>query len=236
MAGALGHVKPPDFEHVLKYPIGAAQPSSPEPMCLAGNWYTDFDAPKRAKNGSWHLPSAKEIRGSVRGGHNTSLAQMGALKTLPLAWWYFYNQGPEGACEGVGHAQRESLRRGGTYDGFWLYNQARKLEGTFPDGEGTTSRTICQVLKAQGLRVQTGKELSHDESIDGPVDPKLGISAYRWATTAEEVCNVLGRPNAYAVPLINQWGPPYPQVVWLPVDMLDRILHEEGEADVITDR
>jgi hypothetical protein len=57
-----------------------------------------------------------------------------------------------------------------------------------------------------------------------------------WATTAEEVCSALGRPNAQAVPLLNSWGEAYPETVWLPVDTLERLLQEEGEADIVTER
>lgn len=231
----LGHIKPPDWQHVEKYPLLTSSLPVNEPVCFAGNWYSDFDRPTQAKDGSWHLPSAKNIRGTVRGGHCTTLAQMGAVAALDPLWWVFYDQGPEGACDGVAHAQRESLRKRGTYDGFWLYDEARKREARYPFGEGTTSRTVCQVLQIKGLRTQVAPVQSHD-GFDGPVDPKLGISAYRWATSAEDICNVLGRPNALALPLLNQWGKSYPRVVWIPVDTVDRILAEEGEADVVTDR
>lgn len=239
MLGALGRNVPPDFQHVEKYPLsGLVESERPVnvPVAIAVNWYTAFDSPRQLADGSWHLPSASEDLGTVRGGHCTCLEPIRAVKNNSTAFWRFYNQGQEGACEGFGHARVLSILRGKTFDAFWLYDEARKLEGAYPQGEGTTSRSVCQILLQQGLRVETGVEATREQRLVPPVEPGLGISAYRWATTAEEVCNALGRPNALAVPLQNSWGEGYPEVVWLPVDTLDRLLREEGEADVITPR
>jgi hypothetical protein len=240
--GALGRITPPDFDHVAASPLkalGAAVPTC-VPVSIGVPWYTAFDTPRQLHDGSWHLPDAsRSSLGSVRGGHCVCLAPMGYFKgTTPAvqaALWRFYNQGQEGACEGFGHARAQSIIRGGTFDAFWLYDEARKLEGTYPEGEGTTNRTVCEVLEREGLRRQTS-DVAEREVNDGPIEEKLGISKYRWATTAEEVCNALGRPNAFAVPLLNSWGEGYPEVVWLPVDTLDRLLREEGEADVVSER
>jgi hypothetical protein len=235
--GALGHVKPPDTKHIEKWPLGAVELAGPVPVSLGCRWYTAFDTPVQI-DGSWHLPDVSRGAnlGTVRGGHDTCLAPMGAIKALSPDWWHFYNQAREGACVGFAHSKALTLQHRLTFDGFWLYDMARKLEGTFPSGEGTTGRSALEVLRTVGHRQQYAHEAVRNEALDGHVDPAYGISAYRWATTAEQVCNALGRPNAFAVPLLNSWGEQYPQVVWLPVATLERLLHEEGEADVITDR
>jgi|HubBroStandDraft_6_1064221.scaffolds.fasta_scaffold03612_3 hypothetical protein len=239
--GPLGRNTPSNFDHVTAAPISelAAAPVD-VPVSIGTNWYTSFDAPTQVSDGSWHLPDAKSNLGTVRGGHCTVLAPMGYFKyaspTIRASLWRWYNQGQEGACEGFGHAHAQSiLRAGACFDAFWLYDQARKREGTYPSGEGTTNRAVCEVLEQIGLRQSTAP-VAEREVDDGPVETSLGISAVAWATTAEEVCNALGRPNAQAVPLLNSWGEDYPETVWLPVDTLDRLLQEEGEADVVTER
>jgi hypothetical protein len=236
--GALGRLKPPDFSHVEKHPLRALGDAAPTdvPVVIGTHWYTDFDTPRQLPDGSWHLPSATDIKGTVRGGHCTCLAPAGAVHLLQQAWWVFYNQGQEGACDGFGHAHAQTiLHDGQLFDGFWLYDEARKLEGTYPQGEGTLNRTVCEVLQKIGIREQTGEAVCvRDAPGDGPPDQK--ISAYRWATTAEEVCTALARSGAEAVPLLNSWGEDYPMVVWLPTDTLERLLQEEGEADVVTDQ
>lgn len=242
-AGPLGRLTPTDFDHVAAKPLKElAGPDAPVdiPVSIGTNWYTGFDTPVQLSDGSWHLPdAAKGSLGTVRGGHCTVLAPMGYFKYASLALrallWKFYNQGQEGACEGFGHSHAQSILRAGvTFDAFWLYDMGRKLEGTYPSGEGTTNKAVCEVLETTGERVQDGGSVCTREVHDEPPEP--AISTFRWATTAEEVCNALGRPNALAVPLLNSWGEDYPEVVWLPVDTLDRLLQEEGEADVVTDR
>lgn len=237
---ALGHLFAPDREHISKHPLLLEELTRPLPVTLGINWYEAFDRPVQRADRSWHFPdvSKGESLGKIRGGHCGALVQMGGIAILAQNphWWAFYNQGPEGACDGFGHCKSQSLLRGGTYDGFWLYNQARKLEGTFPNGEGTTGRSVCQVLKSTGLRTQPGAVASHDESLDGPVTLTLGIAAYRWATMVDDVLAALGRPGAQAVPFSNNWGEDAPLVTWLPVATLARVLAEEGEADVVTDR
>jgi len=39
-----------------------------------------------------------------------------------------------------------------------------------------------------------------------------------------------------AVPLCNSWGSSYPRVVWMPDETLDKLIGQEGEAGVVTDR
>jgi hypothetical protein len=240
MSKPLGRIVPPDFEHVEKYPLSAlptAETPTDVPVPIGVNWYTSFDTPKQRPDGSWHLPDVEkgEDLGTVRGGHGPCLEPMGAVKKNRTAVWKFYNQGEEGACVGFGHSHAQTILHGATYDAFWLYDEARRLEGKYPAGEGTTCRAAADVLRTIGLRASTA-EVCERGVDDGPVEASLGITAIRWATTAEEVCAALARPNAAALPLVNSWGENYPEVVWLPVATLARLLAEEGEAGVYTER
>jgi hypothetical protein len=243
MLGSLGRLTPTDWGHVERSPLSALTPAEQPvdiPVTIGTPWYTGFDTPTQLPDGSWHLPdTATGSLGTIRGGHCTVLAPMGyfryASPGLRALLWRFYDQGQEGACEGFAHSHAQSILRGGaTFDAFWLYDEARKLEGTYPGGEGTTNRAVCEVLENTGERAQEGEAVCTREAGDGA--PVPAISVFRWATTAEEVCSALGRPNALAVPLLNSWGTEYPEVVWLPVDTLERLLREEGEADVVSER
>lgn len=245
MPGPLGLIKPPDQAHIEKYPLKALAGTGPVdvPVTLGVNWYDTFDEPRElassSEGTSWHLPDVEkgESLGSIRGGHSFCLEPMGAVKLNKESLRTFYNQGVEGACVGFGHARAQSIMRGyRLFDAFWLYDEARKTEGTFPNGEGSTCRAAMKVLQTIGLREQKGQTVCTRDVGDGPVDPKLGISVFRWATTADEVLTALARPKAQAVPFTNNWGDGYPLTVWMPVATLDRLLKEEGEADIVTDR
>jgi hypothetical protein len=244
-ARPLGRITPPDFDHVTAKPLRELEGEAPTDVAVTVgiNWYDTFDSPKETRSAeegtSWHLPDVAkgEPLGTIRGGHCVCLEPMGAVKLNRESLRVFYNQQQEGACVGFGHARAQSILRGyKLFDAFWLYDEARKTEGTYPEGEGSTCRAACQVLETIGLREQTGQAFCQREVGDGPVDPALGIKAVRWATTVDEVLRALARPNAQAVPFTNNWGDGYPLTVWMPVATLDRLLKEGGEADVVTER
>lgn len=234
--GPLGRNTPPDFEHVEKYPMTSEHLLlPPQPVAVGFHWYEDFDRPYQI-DGSWHLPEAKNIKGQIRGGHCFCLEPMGAVIENIRAWWKFFNQGVEGACEGFGHSRMMSIHRRVTYDAFWLYDQARKIEGTYPNGEGATNRGACEALQSIGLRTQSGEVTSRTGDVNGPVRASLGISSYHWATQVSDILTALGRPGASAVPFQNSWGEGYPEVVWMPVSTVARLLAEEGEASIVIPR
>ena len=161
--GTLGRLVPPDWDHLAAKPLSAAPPTIPKPVALGVSWYTSFDTPQQRRDGSWHVPDASRERlGKVRGGHCFCLAQMGGVKALELnpGWWTFYNQGPEGACEGFGHGKAQTLEKAVTVDPWFLYDEARRLAGTYPDGEGTTNRTLVKVLETKGAPTQVGPEVA----------------------------------------------------------------------------
>lgn len=245
MPGALGLVFPPDKEHIVTKPLTALAGAGPVdvPLVVGVNWYDSFDAPRELKSTaegtSWHLPDVAkgESLGSVRGGHCFAFEPMGQVKLNQGRLRVFYDQGPEGACVGFGLSRAQAMMRGHqTFDAFWLYDQARKSEGTYPDGEGSTVRAGAKVLETVGQRVQTGQIVCTREKGDGPVDPKLGVVATRWITTVDEALTALARPSAQAIPFQNNWGNSYPDVVWCPVATFDRLLKEEGECAIFTDR
>lgn len=85
----------------------------------------------------------------------------------------------------------------------------------------------------------------------GP-DPAEGILTNRWATTVDEIrtsiasgapvvlgCNWYVRSGhavcMQAVGFVNSWGERYP-LAMLPYETLARLLDEDGEATLVTDR
>lgn len=226
MAGPLGRREPTDWEHVERYPLRAlAETPTRVPVVIGVNWYTAMDAPAE-RNGRWWLDEARDL-GTVRGGHCVCLRPYGV--TDAAGWWDFYDQGQEGACVGFGWSRAMSLLNRKRYAAEWLYHQAQLADewASTPPEEGTSVRAGGDVLRSAGHMVA------------GQLAPAAGegISAFRWATTADEIVAALGFPaSATHVPLLNSWGRGYPRTTWTSVELLARLLHEEGEFAVPTDR
>lgn len=240
MSRALGRNTPSDFSHVVASPLDASALVTPRSVTIGVNWYTDFD-PENLKliDGSYHLPEATAIKGTIRGGHCVSLAPMGFANTpAKVAFlerlWVFYNQLKEGACEGFGHSHSQSVDlyltegKALTFDALQLYDNGRRVEGRFPTGEGACNKGIVEALLAYGISPQSRAECAREEDDSPYIKP---VSTVKWTKDAQEVCAALNRPGAEAVPLLNSWGREYPMVVWCPVSTLARVLDEDGEAD-----
>lgn len=226
----LGRIVPPDWRHVEKWPLTLeTTPSKATPVVFGINWYSNFDHP--IKKGSKLWIGIGDL-GRIRGGH--------AITALPShvsdleAWHLFYNQGNTGECEGFSHARAMSLLNRARYDAPDLYFRAQDLAGVPRDPDaGTYNRVVLEVLHTQGPKTPKGEA------------PSLanGIAAYRWATSAAQVVSALedvylDRPytKVEGIPLLNSWGEGFPHVVWMPLPIVDRLLAEDGEAGVITDR
>ncbi|WP_297775079.1 hypothetical protein [Mycobacterium sp.] len=241
MSRGLGRNVPPDWGHVEKYPLAAlAAPPTIVPVVLGVNWYSAFDDPEKASDGHYWIARSGKL-GSVRGGHCFCLqpapnrAVPGKEQDNPV-WWPFYNQGAEGSCVGHGTSRGMSLLNRKRYDAVWLYDQARKIDGDpNPDHEGSTVRAGFEILRTVGHRVARGTVTTHLSSSAKPSKAE-GISAYRWATGAAAVLDALGTPGASFVTLLNSWGRDYPETVRMPVGVLDRLIAEDGEAGIVTDR
>lgn len=233
--GQLGRKTPPDFEHVAKYPIAALPPEvtpTHVPVVLGINWYTNFDRPIKGIDGKYRIGHGS--LGTIRGGHclctepAKQKGQTGEEQDIE-SWWKFYDQGEEGACEGFGHSRALSLLKRVKYDAFHLYDDARRVEGAYPDGEGSTNRSACAALVKWGDHHETGEQCVRK--------PETGLGdkivAYHWATSVDQILAALGIPASVGeVPLLNSWGVNYPHRVYLADTALDRVLREEGEASV----
>lgn len=228
----LGRRKPTDQIHIQKYPLTLeTTPVKPVPVTIGVDWYESFDYPVKRNHRYW---IGLGDLGDIRGGHCVCIPPESL--TDSYAWKTFYDQGMEGACVGFGSSRMMSLLNRKSYDARWLWNQAKMVD-EFPDtnpgdDNGTTVRAAMDVLRDKGHVVYNKKQEK---------EPNLseGISVNRWATTTEQILNVLQSPlyrKLQAVPILNSWGKYYPHIVWLPVTVLQKLLDDQGEATIVTDR
>jgi hypothetical protein len=254
MAGALGRRTPTDWRHYEKFPLTAqSTPATPAPVAIGVNWYTDFDQPVQKDGHYWIGLDAKQL-GTVRGGHCVCLEpgdQLDANGHVARrlqdgqGWWEFYDQGTEGACVGFGCSRMMSLLNRKRYDARWLWDWAKATDDwpeTKPgDDQGTSVRAACEILRSRGHVKWEDAYAGRDYQQRDPETPSAGdgITVYRWARTAAEVHGVLKSPandRLGAVRVLNSWGSSYPHRVWMPDETLQRLIDEDGEVALVTDR
>lgn len=231
---ALGRRVPPDWEHYTKYPLTATTaPAAPVPVVIGVNWYSSFDAPVRDGNGRYWIGRGTSL-GRIRGGHAVCVpADHG---DDARAWWEWYDQGKEGACVGFAASRMMSHLNRKRYDARKLWNRAKQIDewpDTNPgDDSGTSVRAALDILATEGhWRVYRGRT--------APLARHEGISVYRWARTADDVLAVVQNrlyERLGAVAILNSWGRAYPKVVFMPLETLQRLINEDGEVALVTDR
>lgn len=221
----LGRLAPTDDRHLQRYSLTAAtMPSRAVPVLLGINWYTNFDTPVLKDNAYW---IGLGDWGSVRGGH-AIVANSPLVKDI-LSWYIRYQQPVDGPCGGYAGSRMMSLINRRFYDGMALYKAAQKVdEWPGENYAGTSIRAVCDVLRLQGaFPVVKNRTV-------GPVLSE-GIVQNRWAQSVGEVTACLQSTQSYIV-LLNSWGKNWPPAVRLPLEGLDRLLQENGEAVLVTDR
>ena len=226
----LGRRSPGNWVHTARYPLTAATvPTTPVPVVLGVLWYSNFDRPVVGSDGRWWI--GRGDLGHVRGGHAVCLKPQSL--TDPIGWRTYYDQGHEGACVGFASSRAMSLLNRKRYDARWLYHEAQRVDEW--EGEaysGTSVRAAMDVLRTQG-------HAPTYRGVTRPVDASEGISENRWAQSVDEVLACLQSPRYAtlgAVAVLNSWGTQYPHTVWLPLETLDRLIREDGEATLIVDR
>jgi hypothetical protein len=233
---------------VEKYPLTAlAVEERPKrvPVVIGVNWYAEFDKPEPDENGdNFVARGGADSLTQVRGGHCVCLEPGG--EPDPEEWWDFYDQGQEGACVGFGWSRCMSiLNAGDLYAARWLWDRAKDSDQwpeTNPgDNNGTSVRSAGDVLQDAG-HVDWSEPYADDDHTaraDYTADPDDGVTSFRWAQSVDEVHSALDNPKADqlgAVPFLNSWGRNYPHRTWMPDDVLDRLMREEGEIAIPTDR
>lgn len=254
MAGPLGRRTPTDWRHYEQFPLTAeATPTAPTPVAIGVNWYSDFDNPVE-KDGRMWIGLDPQNLGTIRGGHCVCLEPGDQLDgdgriTRRMqdgdGWWDFYDQGREGACVGFGCSRMMSLLNRKLYDARWLWDWAKSTDEwpeTNPgDDEGTSVRAACEILRVRG-HVPWQDEFAEREFAERDQEPPIsgeGVKVYRWARTVAQVHSVLKSPandRLGAVRILNSWGRDYPHRVWMPDATLQRLIDEDGEVALVTDR
>jgi hypothetical protein len=238
-----GHTK-----HLEKYPLTTAtMPSQATSIPMGVNWYSNFDAPiiKRIKGRNRFVIGAGDL-GQIRGGHCTCLRNWDQKDSY--GWWEYYNQGQEGRCVEFGSLRALSLNNRVRYDitSKWHYHEMQKIdyweggsyEGAAPVYEGTSVDAAMKILSQFGaIRAKPRGRIVTPHEAPSLVRPEEGISVYRWAQSWDDVRAVLRVPaDLPGVPMLNSWGRNYPREVILLDEAGDRLLREDGEFAVITDR
>jgi hypothetical protein len=245
----LGRFIPDDWDHVNGYPLTAlATDDRPAqvPVVLGVNWYREFDDPEvEEETGEyWVARGCASTLTRIRGGHCVCLEPGGEPDIEE--WWDFYDQGAEGACVGFGWSRCMTiLNAGNQYAARWLWDRSKEIDQwpeTKPgDNNGTSVRSAGDILMASG-HVSWRSEFAdddHNERGTYTAEHGAGIQHFRWARSAQEVHQVLGNDRADelgAVPFLNSWGRDYPHRTWMPDDVLERLIAEDGEIAVPTDR
>lgn len=227
-AHPLGRRKPTDWKHVERFPLSALEePPTNVPVALGINWYSNFDDPEKVGN-IWVI--GRGSLGRVRGGHCICAKPPAVIDQMN--WYSYYDQGVEGSCVGFGCSRVMTLLNRKLYNARWLYEQAQLVDEwpSTPPEEGSSVRAGLNVLQHKGgITVRRTGEY-------GPY-LREGIAAYRWATSWDEVRSVLGVPDkSNSIPLLNSWGTSYPHIVHLLDEAGERLLNEEGEIGIVTDR
>lgn len=249
----LGRLIPNDWRHVTSYPLSVLSPDErpiSKPVVIGVNWYDAFDNPEKDQDsGDFFIAKSGRNRlGRLRGGHSVCLEPGDGLTGDGLDsndWYTFYDQRSEGACVGFAWSRCMSIFNYEMYAARWLWDMAKKGDEwpeTNPgDNEGTSVRAAAEVLLKVGhvpWNSSYGNDIWSARSQYVP-DVKYGIKAFRWTTSVDEVHAVLGNSRADrlgAVPLLNSWGDIYPHRTYLPDEVFARLIDEEGEVAVPTDR
>lgn len=245
----LGRLPSVDDEHILLYPLTSTTlPTKPTAMVMGVNWYSNADRPAlRTINGKMRWVIGEGPVGKLRGGHATCLRHWN-IRDLD-SWWSYYDQGVEGRCVEFACLRAMTLHNRKRYDitSRWHYHEMQESDewqGCFlghngPAYDGTSVNAGLNVMRLKGPipRRPLGRAVALE---DGPkyVKHADGIEAFRWATSWDMVREALGVPDWLpGVPMLNSWGKDgYPHEVLVLDDFGARLLREEGEFGMITDR
>jgi len=246
-------------EHLKLFPLRATDlrdlAAAPRPMAIGVNWYSNFWTPRNSSGVAWSPYTSASgpwwigldsygkptsNLGSIQGGHCVCLKQRYASDDT--GWWSYYDQGQEGRCVQFGVSRMQTLLNRKRYEiresvplGRWLYYEAQKIDewsgGSYPGAspvyEGTSVRAALAVILNRGLVNYRGSSPTLAE----------GISAYRWANDYNDVKAALGYSDKNYVDILNSWGRyGYPHLVRMSDDVGARLLSEDGEFGVVTDR
>jgi hypothetical protein len=113
MAQRLGWRPPKDRSYLERYSLSEeSTPSTAQPVVIGVPWYSSFDQPEKFGD-KWWIGHTRSL-GFIRGGHAICV-QPGDAKDW-FRWYYWYDQGKEGACVGYSLSRAVSLMNKKTYE------------------------------------------------------------------------------------------------------------------------
>ena len=132
------------------------------------------------------------------------------------------------------------------YDARWLWDWAKSTDEwpeTNPgDDQGTSVRAACDILRSRG-HVPWKDDLHRDATTSSATrrspPPARASPSTAGRKTVDEVHGVLKSPANDARrrrAILNSWGRGYPHRVWMPDETLQRLIDEDGEVALVTDR
>jgi len=205
-------------------------PDKPTPVVAGTNWYEGFDTPAWDARGRFWMIGNGDL-GRVRGGHAFVLLPDGLDDSA--SWWEWFNQGQEGACVGFAAARMMALLNRRRYDARELYLAAQRVDDWPGENySGTSVRAGLDVLRQRGPMRVRGSHVTGPHKQDG-------IEVFRWATSVPDILASMHSPRYLKMGrlrFLNSWGKGYPHFTWMPLDVVDRLIREEGEFGLVTDR
>jgi hypothetical protein len=244
----LGRIASDTTTHLEKFPLTAdTMPTKPSSMTFGVNWYEICDNPRlvRIKGVHRYVIGDTPI-GRLRGGH-AICGRHWELTDLS-AWWKYYNQQREGRCVEFAKLRMMSHINRVRYDitSRWHYHtdqHADEWPGCYLGHNGSAYEGTSVRAGLEGLRIngaipanRGGSPITMEEAKNKVSDAE-GISTYRWAKNWNDVRVALNVPDYLpGVPINNSWGINYPKEVILLDSLGERLLREDGEFGIVTDR
>ena len=250
----LGRRAPTDWRHYEKFPLTAATtPTTPTPVAIGVNWYEDFDTPVQKGSRSWIGLDSKQL-GKVRGGHCVCLEPgdqlNGNRRGRPPAAGQpelvgLLRPGPRGRVRRLrvlAHdepAQSQALRRPlvvglGQVDRRVARDEPRRRPGhERARGLRDPARARPRAWK-QTFKGRSYKQRDKEEPVGRRGHRRLPLGQDR--RRGPQVLKSPANDAAGAVRILNSWGRGYPHRVWMPDETLQRLIDEDGEVALVTDR
>jgi len=130
--------------------------------------------------------------------------------------------------------------------GHWRFVRGITWPLAFGEGisEFRSAATVDEVRAGIALGVPVVLGINWYSNFDSPVWGDFGAGGNRWWIGRGELGNVRGghaiccfgaRDDIHAIALVNSWGANYP-IVYMPYGTLQRLLNEDGDATIPTDR
>jgi hypothetical protein len=244
MAGPLGRRTPPDFEHVAKFALAELALPVPGPTEKSLGLPVYWKLWDQGQEGSCVGYGTSAMSG-ITNTRQLRLANPNSSTTLRFAPHWLYEQAqlvdewgdtpPEegtsvrAACDVLRVQGHRRVR----------YGVAQAVDAKWGISANRWATTVDEVRAAIYADLAVSIGISWYSNFDNPVmfDNELWVGRSALGSVRGGHCVALYRMSdrRQAFRLMNSWGPEYPPV-WLPYTVLERLISEDGEVVVISDR